>query len=46
MPQWMYNSIYQYFSYIQLRTKSSQYDFTTDARVFLSDYVATLAPDV
>ena len=43
----MYSNVYQYFvNYIQLRPKSSQYNVTVDALVLLSDYVATLAPDV
>ena len=46
MPQYMYSRVYHYFNYIQLCTKTSQYDFTTDALVFLADYVATLAPNV
>ena len=46
MPQYMYSRVYHYFNYLQLCTTSSQYDFTTDALVFVSDYVATLAPDV
>ena len=40
----MFSNVYQYFNYVQLRPKSSQYNVTTDA--LLSDYVATLAPDV
>ena len=46
MPQYMHSRVYHYFNYIQLCTTTSQYDFTTDALVFLADYVATLAPDV
>ena len=41
----MYSNVYQYFNYVQLRPKSSQYNATTDALVELSDYVANLAPD-
>ena len=46
MPQYMYSRVYHFFNYIQLCITSSQYDFTTDALEFLSDYVATIAPDV
>ena len=46
LPRRMYCNIYQYLNYVQLRPKSNQYDVTTDALVLLSDYVATLAPDV
>ena len=42
----MFSNVYQYFNYVQLRPKSSQYNVTTNALVLLSDYVATLAPDV
>ena len=44
LPRCMFSNVYQYFNYV--RPKSSQYNVTTDALVLLSDYVATLAPDV
>ena len=35
LPRWMFSNVYQYFNYVQLRPKSSQYNVTTGITIRL-----------